>query len=106
MTRENYVKQRIRQKGCSLKAFAKEIQMPYTTLLSILKNGLGGSAVDNVVKICQGLHISVEQLQSVLDASCPEPVYLSIHETLVISQYRKKTDLQTAVDILLDVQEK
>lgn len=42
MTREEYLKQLIIEDSVTLKDFAKKIDMPYTTLYSILKN-VGGA---------------------------------------------------------------
>lgn len=62
MTREDYIKSLIKSHGYNLKEFAKQIKMPYTTLLSILNGSVGGAAVDNVLKICYALHIKIEDL--------------------------------------------
>lgn len=62
MDREARVKSLIISKGYNLKSFAKKIGIPYTTLLSMLKNGLGGAAVDNVIRVCKGLDITIEDL--------------------------------------------
>ena len=65
MTREEYLKELIKQKGYgNLKQFAAEIDIPYTTLLSMLNNGIG--AVGSIIKICEALDISVESLKSEL----------------------------------------
>ena len=36
MTREEYIKKKIREKGMTLKDYARMIGMPYSTLLSML----------------------------------------------------------------------
>lgn len=36
--------------------------MPYSTLLSILNKSVGGASLDNIIKICNGLNISIETL--------------------------------------------
>lgn len=46
----------------SRRAFAEEIGMPPTTLQSMLTRGLARASVVNVVKVCQALGITVEQL--------------------------------------------
>lgn len=46
MTREEFLKERILQID-SIRGFAASIDMPYTTLLSILKN-VGGASIDNI----------------------------------------------------------
>ncbi|WP_295236882.1 helix-turn-helix transcriptional regulator [Veillonella sp.] len=60
MTRENFLKEKILEQS-SLKDFAKKINMPYTTLFSILKN-VGGASIDNILKICKGLGIQADVL--------------------------------------------
>lgn len=62
MEREDYIKQEIKNKGYNLKDFATKINMPYTTLLSIVNKSIGGAALDNVLKICNGLNISINTL--------------------------------------------
>ena len=51
MTREEYLKQLILEDSGTVKDFAQKIDMPYTTLHSILKN-VGGAAIDKIIKIC------------------------------------------------------
>lgn len=67
MTREDYVKSLIKARGYTFKAFATEINMPYTTLLSILNGSIGGAAMDNVLRICKSLDISIEELNQVTE---------------------------------------
>lgn len=67
MTREDYVKSLIKARGYTFKAFAAEINMPYTTLLSILNGSIGGAAMDNVLRICKSLNISIEELNQVTE---------------------------------------
>lgn len=62
MKREAFLKQKIKESGYNLKDFAKQIDMPYTTLLSILNKSVGGAALDNIIKICHGLGINIEML--------------------------------------------
>lgn len=62
MEREVFLKNKIFEKGYKLKEFAAEIKMPYTTLLSIVNNSVGGASLDNIRKICNGLDIDIECL--------------------------------------------
>ena len=55
MTREQFLKEKILEID-TIKGFAARIDMPYTTLYSILNN-VGGASIDNVLKICKGLNI-------------------------------------------------
>ena len=65
MTREDYVKSLIKARGYTFKAFAQEINMPYTTLLSILNGSIGGAALDNVLRISQALDFTIEELNDI-----------------------------------------
>lgn len=104
MTREEYIKELIQQHNLTIKSFAQQINIPYTTLLSILKNGLGGAAVDNVIKICRGLDITIEDLQKVIDNENHEtPFYISSHERAIISNYRNMPEMQPAIDTILNI---
>lgn len=60
MSREEFLRKRIKSLG-NMKAFAEKIDMPYTTLRSILTN-VGGASLDNVLKICKGLSIPIDEL--------------------------------------------
>ena len=67
MTRESYLREKILELG-TVKEFAEKIDMPYTTLLSILKN-VGGASINNVIKICAGLGISADMLAEITSPS-------------------------------------
>lgn len=104
MTREKYLKKLIKENGLTIKEFAQIIEMPYSTLLTMLNEGkVGNAAVDSVIKICKGLNISIQDLQASQEPEDvqPQPLVLSLHEKQLIICYRKKVDLQKAVDILL-----
>lgn len=104
MTKEEYVKHLIKSTGHSVKSFAKSIDLPYTTLLGMLKNGLGGSALDNVVRVCRGLGISVENLTQLDGMQNPIiPFHVDHHERLLITQYRCLPEMRLAVDTLLGI---
>ncbi|WP_295158564.1 helix-turn-helix transcriptional regulator [Selenomonas sp. AE3005] len=72
MNREDYIRALIKSQGYTMKNFARLINMPYTTLLSILNGSIGGAAMDNVQKICGALHIRIEDLNN-LAAQAPAP---------------------------------
>lgn len=104
MTREIYLKNLIKENKMTIKEFAQSIEMPYSTLLTMLNDGkVGNAAVDNVIKICKGLNITIQELQASQESEIaqPQPLVLSYHEKQLIANYRKKVDLQKAVDILL-----
>lgn len=104
MTRENYLKELIRENGLTIKDFAQSIHMPYSTLLTMLNAGkIGSASVDNVIKICKGLNITIQELQSAQETEAPSSQHLVLteHEKKLVLSYRQKTSLQKAVDILL-----
>ncbi len=104
MTREQYIKDLIRQNGYTIKEFAGVIGMPYSTLLSVINQSIGGTSIDNCLRICSGLHITLNDLQGVVDKVDSEDVLpLTTKEKRLIRGYRANADLQPAVDILLGV---
>ena len=59
---EEKLKNLIIEKYGSVRQFAFKINIPYTTVDSILKRGIDNSNVGNVIKICKALNISVDAL--------------------------------------------
>lgn len=62
MNREEFLKMMIESKFGNVKAFSEVVGVPYTTIRTMLANGLGKAGVDNVLKICKGLDIDPKQL--------------------------------------------
>lgn len=105
MTREEFIKRKIKEKGMTLKEYARVISMPYSTLLSMLSGNLGGASLDNVVRICTGLqtNISILQLSANGLSAEDEILVLSDREMKIIERYRDEKNMQEAVDKLLDI---
>lgn len=104
MTREEFIKRKIREKGMTLKDYARMIGMPYSTLLSMLAGNLSGASLDNVCRICNGLDVSIGLLQApVLAEDDSNMGDLSQREKLLVSRYRSAGSMQEAVDKLLDL---
>lgn len=59
---ENSIKELIISKYGSVRQFAIQIDLPYTTVDSILKRGIDNSNVGNVIKMCKELKISIDKL--------------------------------------------
>lgn len=59
---EEKVKNEILKKYGSVRQFAKKIDMPYTTLDTMLKRGLKNANVVNVLKVCNALELDVDDL--------------------------------------------
>lgn len=59
---ENKLKELIIDKYGSVRQFSLKIDIPYTTVDSILKRGIDNSNVGNVIKMCKALNISIDSL--------------------------------------------
>lgn len=100
MTREEYLKRKVTEKGTNLKAIAAEIDVPYSTLRDMQVN-VGSARVDNVIKLCRYLGISVDELNSVEK----KDIVISEFEKSIILAYRNTTDdMRNAVNKLLGVE--
>ena len=62
MTTEEKLKDFILMRYHSIREFTIAIDIPYTTLDSIFRRGIGNSGVNNVIKICKALNISTDAL--------------------------------------------
>lgn len=62
MEKETKLRKLMESKSGTVKAFAKEIDLPYTTIRSILERGIFNAKVENVTKICKGLGITTDEI--------------------------------------------
>lgn len=85
MTREEYLKARIKEFG-SQREFAKFVGIPHSTLFSILKN-VGGASIDNILKICKGLGISADDLAEMEGVEDTPNGYYTNNETAEFAEY-------------------
>lgn len=61
---EEKLKELIINKYGSIRQFAIKIEIPYTTIDSILKRGIDNSNVGNVIKMCKELNLSIDKLMT------------------------------------------
>lgn len=61
MTVEKGIKKLIENKFGNIKYFSEEIELPYTTVRSILERGVLNSKVENVIKIAEGLDMDPKE---------------------------------------------
>lgn len=61
-TIEEQLKEMILSKYKSVREFSLLIDMPYSTLDSIFKRGIGNASVSNIIRICKALNISADGL--------------------------------------------
>ena len=62
MTIEDKLHELILTRYHSVREFTIAIDMPYTTMHSIFKRGIGNSSVTNIIKICKALGIIADAL--------------------------------------------
>lgn len=61
MTREEYLRAKIYSRYRSINSFAQAVNLPYSTVASIIRN-VGGGSLENLKKICAGLDITLDDL--------------------------------------------
>lgn len=80
----------IKKKGYSRRAFAEKTGIPATTLQSMLTRGIGRASIDNVIKICKELGITVEEMERLASNNnefsmvAEEPGHYTTHSHLVM----------------------
>lgn len=62
MSTEDKLKELINEKYGSLRKFCVEIEMSPSTLTAILSRGINKASIQNIIKICQALDISTDEL--------------------------------------------
>lgn len=81
MEKAKILERLIKEQGYSLKSFSAKCNIPYTTLYGIMKNGVGKATVDNVMAICHGLGITMDDLEKMASDKKvikPEPTYADV----------------------------
>jgi len=78
MDRTEEIKKLIENTGLNLKAFSEKAGIPYTTLRSMLERGIGNASVNNVIKVCKALGITVEELEEAYDCKY-KPTTIAAH---------------------------
>ena len=58
MSRELRLRNMILDRYVSLRQFANDVNIPYSTLMTLLSRDMGGASFDNVIKICRKLEIN------------------------------------------------
>lgn len=62
MTIEEKLRAYILETHKSFQAFVNRVGLPYSTVSGMLQRGLGTASVDNVIKVCKVLNLSVDDL--------------------------------------------
>lgn len=74
MNREFMLRNLIMDRYTSLRKFAREIDIPYSTLMTLLTRDVGGASFDIVIKICRKLEIDPLELAqgNIIETTCNE----------------------------------
>ena len=62
MNREQKLRNLILDRYDSLRKFALEADIPYSTLMTLLSRDIGGASFDTVVQICKKLNIDPNEI--------------------------------------------
>lgn len=97
-TIENELKELILSKYKSLREFTLKIEMPYSTLDTILKRGVDKANIINILKICNELNISADKLaigiiEYINTKNNIANNNLSKEETTLLENYNKLNEL-------------
>lgn len=88
MTIEEQLKNIILEHYKSVRAFTQEIGIPYSTMDTIFKRGIGGTGVNTVLKIFKTLNLDVESIAT--DELKPCKIKKAPTEQLSESDFQKK----------------
>lgn len=89
---EEKLKQLILSRYSSVKSFAEENGMPYSTVRSILERGIMNANVENAIKICSALGIRPEIFSPLLEISKSKSDILPIYNRLEEPRQEKVLD--------------
>ena len=101
MEKARILEKLIKERGWNVKSFAEKCGIPYTTLYTMLKNGVGKASVNTVITVCRNLGITVEQLEEMSEGikiESIEPTYEDIQS--LIARNGKKLTLEQKQDII------
>lgn len=91
MNKEEKLKDLILKRYHSIREFSISIDIPYTTMDTILKRGIDKSSVSNVIKICKALDISVDALADGIIAPAKERVAKPINDRIEVKEILSDT---------------
>lgn len=104
---EDKLKALILSKHKSLREFCIAIDIPYSTMTSILKRGLANASISNILKICRYLNISADELANgnITHVTVSNIFSLTDKEKDLVHKYRLlPTSGKETVDAVINVQ--
>lgn len=104
MAVEQELKEMIVAQYGSVRAFSQKTDIPYSTLDSIFKRGLGNSSVSNVLRICKELNIDADALGEglIVKKPRPQPIAAAAHFDLEKLTDEGKRQYEDFVNYLVD----
>jgi len=102
--RTRILKDLIEKTGLSIKKFSSEVNIPYTTLRSILDRGIGNASVDNVMKICRALEVTIEDLEIMANGKIAKdikPSTVTVHLDSANLTEEEEKELNNYIEFLL-----
>ena len=99
MNREEYLKNLMEIKSGNVKAFSDYIDIPYTTVRSILSRGVLNAKMENILKISNGLGITPENLVDIDDSEINE-----LNKIMIQLKHDRRKIVLTAAQHQLDEQ--
>lgn len=101
------LKQILEDRGLKATDIAAKTGLSAQTIYSLISRDSNKASIDNLIKICGALGITVEELNQ-YDLKTKSNALLKIsvseHENKVITAYRDKPEMQGAVDKLLEIE--
>ena len=92
------LKQLILAKYRSIREFSIDVDLPYSTIDTILKRGILNASVNNVIKICKTLNISVDLLaQGIIGKYENSNTNISPEEQQLILAYRSADEIDKTI---------
>jgi transcriptional regulator with XRE-family HTH domain len=82
----------------SVREFSEKANLPYTTVHSILQRGIENSSVENVIKMCRALGITVDELIK------DDEYYLNPESARIAQEAYDNPDLRILFDAAKDVE--
>lgn len=93
---------RIKEKKMSIPEFARSINIPYTTLVTILKKDLDSASLSNLVKICDGINMSITEIREMAGEVEPEVQPYSEEELNLARIISENNELKKINNLLIE----
>ncbi len=106
MSIEEEIKRIVITKYGSIRQFANDIEIPYTTIQSIFNRGINNAGMQNVIKICQALGIDTDALaEGKIEERKTHDNLVTVSEKEHIKKYRTLSEHgKKMADSFLDMQ--